>query len=693
MAIFSRLPSLAWRRKNASTPNHDATSSVEALLPAPVAQDTTTALAAHGVQLDPPPTRVLNGAGPPKPLNIQPATPVISAPDPTPQAPRLNGHAATNGYSATPSTSLPNGQANAHTSTYVPPDFAIDEWRRMKVVVIGAGYSGITAGIRFSQRVPNLDLTIYEKESAIGGTWHVNRYPGLMCDIPSHCYQLTFAPNTQWSGFYAPGPEIRAYLQGVVDKWKLARFLKLRHELVGAKWDESAKKWRLRMRRFAEKEGGGEVAEEFDDDADVLFLGTGTLSRWKWPDIPGLDTFKGIVLHSAQFAGDEDKEWEEVVQDWGDKRVGVIGNGSTGIQVVAALQPRVKTLVNFARQKTWLSALFSVRSMFELIGRDPASGLYDFPEDFKKRLASDPEFYEKFRHAVEHDLNSVAWVTIRGSDMQKAAADAFRADMEAKLAQRPDLKDKIIPDFAVCCRRLTPGPGYLEALCEENATLETTPIARMTPTGAVLSDGRTHDLDVLVCATGFDVSYTYPFPILGRHSTPLSTRWTPHPEAYLALAVDGFPNLFLGLGPNSGVNSGSLLVLMERQVDYAVDATLKMQRERIACMEVKASAVRAWREYMKGFFPKTVFNDGCKNWYSAPDGHIRALWPGTCLHAVRTLSNPRWEDWEYTPLDGDEVTGGNPMYWLGNGMSANEKSMTGDRAWYLDGVDIPPVPV
>lgn len=141
--------------------------------------------------------------------------------------------------------------------------------------------------------------------------------------------------------------------------------------------------------------------------------------------------------------------------------------------------------------------------------------------------------------------------------------------------------------------------------------METTPIARMTPTGAVLSDGRTYDLDVLVCATGFDVSYTYPFPILGRHSTPLSTRWTPHPEAYLSLAVDGFPNLFWGLGPNSGVNSGSLLVLMERQVDYAVDATLKMQRERIACMEVKASAVRAWREYMKGFFPKVRLRLHC----------------------------------------------------------------------------------
>ena len=135
-------------------------------------------------------------------------------------------------------------------------------------------------------------------------------------------------------------------------------------------------------------------------------------------------------------------------------------------------------------------------------------------------------------------------------------------------------------------------------------TLETTEIAKLTPTGATLADGCTYDLDVLICATGFDTSYTYSFPIIGQNDVALTTRWQPHPEAYLSLAVDGFPNLFWGLGPNSGVNSGSLLVLMERQVDYAVAATLKMQRERIACMQVKRKAVDAWREYMKGFFPK-----------------------------------------------------------------------------------------
>jgi hypothetical protein len=269
-----------------------------------------------------------------------------------------------------------------------------------------------------------------------------------------------------------------------------------------------------------------------------------------------------------------------------------------------------------------------------------------------------------------------------------------------------------VPNFSVSCRRLTPGPGYLEALCEDNVrcapsvpplahapsqvTLETTAITRVTRTGVELSDGRALALDVLVCATGFDTSYRYPFALTGRNGLTLHERWTPHAEAYLTLAVDGFPNAFWGLGPNSGVNSGSLLVLLERQVDYAVAAAAKMQRERIKALEVKRAALDAWTAYMRSYWPKvrplssfgwhvrrsceapqTVFMDACNSWYRAPDGAIVGIWPGSCLHAVRTLSHPRWEDFDYTPLDdGPGIT---PLYWLGDGQSYNEKTMTGDR--------------
>ncbi|ETW86440.1 hypothetical protein HETIRDRAFT_58532 [Heterobasidion irregulare TC 32-1] len=562
-------------------------------------------------------------------------------------------------------------------------DFAIDEYRPMKVVCIGAGFSGIIAGIRFAQRVPNLDLKIYDKEAGVGGTWFVNKYPGLACDIPSHCYQLSFEENTQWSSFYAPGPEILAYLQRVVEKYKLTKYIRLQHELTYARWDEGSGKWSLRIRR-------PRFPHDFEDTADVLFLGTGSLSRWSWPEIEGLKDFKGRLMHSAQWDVSEGNSWEESVKDWGNKTVGVIGIGSSAIQIVPALQPKVAKVVNLVRGKTWISSSFSETKMTELLALQPGVGNYVF-SDAEKGAFKDPKYYKPFRHELESDLNSVHGVSQRGSEMQKAAAAAFKAAMVMKLAKKPEIAEYIVPSFDVSCRRLTPGPGYLESLCEDNVDFETTPIKRIFPSGIEFVDGRRTDLDVLVCATGFDTSYRMPFEVIGREGRDLRKRWEPHAVSYLSVAVDGFPNMFLSLGPNSAVNSGSLLILMEREVDYAVAATLKLQRERLKSIEVKAEAVADYDEYTKAcWITLTVYVDQCHSWYKNPDGTITGLWPGSCLHAVRALASPRWEDFNYESLPGDRTR--NRFYWLGDGYTHNEKTMTGDP-WYLndDQVDIPTV--
>ncbi|KAI0275484.1 hypothetical protein BC834DRAFT_52657 [Gloeopeniophorella convolvens] len=171
-----------------------------------------------------------------------------------------------------------------HRSISPEPDFAVDEYRRMKVVCIGAGFSGIIAAIRITGRVSHLDLTIHDKESGIGGTWYKNRYPGLACDIPSHCYQLSFENNMEWSGVYASGPEILADMQRIIQKYKLMRYIRLQHELTHAAWDEEAGVQRLRILH-----GDKEV----EDTADIVFLGMRLLSRQKWPNILGLQDFKG----------------------------------------------------------------------------------------------------------------------------------------------------------------------------------------------------------------------------------------------------------------------------------------------------------------------------------------------------------------------------------------------------------------
>ncbi|KAJ7597765.1 FAD/NAD-binding domain-containing protein [Mycena floridula] len=563
-------------------------------------------------------------------------------------------------------------------------DFCIDEPRPMKVVVIGAGYSGITAGIRFRQKVSNLNLTIYEAHAGIGGTWFANRYPGIACDIPSHTYQLTFAENPNWSSFYAPGHEIRDYIQSVAEKYKLLPYIKLKHRLVRAQYNESSGKWILIIHRILDS---GDF-EEFEDIADVLFTGMGGLSRMRWPHIDGLENFQGKLIHSADWKTGEDDD-NVIPESWKDKTVAVIGVGSSAIQIVPTVQPRVKKLVNYVRGKTWISPTFVQGSLSSLSKQENGEN-YLFTEEEKTHFASDTEYYKKFRYEMETELNSVHQSTIVGNPMQEGGRKYFHAMMLQKLAKKPWIADHIVPSFAVACRRLTPGPGYLEALCEDNVEFVPVPIKRVTKTGIETEDGKHTDLDIIVCATGFDTTFKYGFPLIGRAGKDLAEVWKDLPRAYMGIAVDGYPNWFQSLGPASAVGAGSLLILIEKQVDYAVAATLKMQRERLKSIEIKSAAVDDFNEYLESYFPTTVFGQKCRSWYKMgkEEGPVVALWPGSCLHAARALTNPRWEDFSYEPLDGSVK---NRFYWLGDGQTVADKNHPGsDKAWYLKEIDIPP---
>ncbi|KAF9270874.1 FAD/NAD-binding domain-containing protein [Marasmius fiardii PR-910] len=596
----------------------------------------------------------------------------------------MNDHRVEDGIATAENTSTSTTLGGPGSAVFPLGNFCIDEPRPMKVVVIGAGYSGIVAGIRFRQRVSNLNLTIYDANAGVGGTWFSNKYPGLACDIPSHCYQLTFMENPNWSSFFSPGSEILMYLESVVDKYKLMPYIKLQHRLTGARWNDDEGKWHLTLRRVTAQGG----SEEFEDTADVLFTGMGGLSRWKWPDIEGLHEFKGKVIHSAQWetgegSGDPHLTWEDSVKSWGDKTVGVIGVGSSAIQIVPALQPKVKRVVNYVRGKTWVSATFVKEHMVKL-SNDPESDNYTYSEADKERFR-DPQYYRHYRRELESDLNGAHPATLRGNAKQQMARTQFEEAMLKKLAGKPWIADAIIPDFPVACRRLTPGPGYLEALCQDNVEFVREEIRRVTPFGIENVDGTHRALDVIVCATGYDTTYDYNFPFIGRDGIDLRDKWRPHPRTYLSIAVDGFPNWFQSIGPNSAVGAGSLLILIEREVDYAIEVTLKLQRERLKSIEVKKEAVDDFDAYID-----SVFGEKCRAWYKAgkEDGRVLALWPGSTLHCVRALEHPRWEDYYYKPL---EEKPRNRFYWLGEGQTTADKAET-DRAWYLDPkhVDIPP---
>ncbi|KAI0777137.1 FAD/NAD-P-binding domain-containing protein [Irpex lacteus] len=537
----------------------------------------------------------------------------------------------------TPNTPTP--AATLSQEDYSPPEFNIDDYRPLKVRCIGAGFSGIICALRFRQKIPNLDFKIYEKQAGVGGTWCANKYPGVACDVPSHCYQFSFEDHSQWSKFYSNGDEIQDNIERVVDKYKIREYIQLEHELTYAKWDETSGKWTIHVRH------GG---KEFEEICDILVLGVGSLCRWKWPNIEGLNDFKGLLAHTADYHIDN--------KDVEGKRIGVIGNGSSGIQTVAALHPKAKTLVNYGRQKTWIAPDFGLTETKAQLGRQPDDTNQLHSEELER--LQDPEFAKKFRHALEHDINVFHMLSIRDSEMQKQAKAQFEAEMKRHLVNKPELADKLVPDFST--------------------TYETTPIKRITRTGVELTDGRHNDLDVLVLATGFDVSYHYPFDIVGRNNTKLNDRWSPLAEAYMSVAVDGFPNMFLMYGPGSGVNTNSTISMLESQAMYIVKCAAKLQRERLKAMAPKKEATADWMQHMRHYFPKTVYMDKCKAWYTSDDGTVVGLWPGSNLHAMNALANPRWEDYDYERIDSTK----NRLYWLGDGQTMNEKNMTGDLTHY-----------
>ena len=270
--------------------------------------------------------------------------------------------------------------------------------------------------------------------------------------------------------------------------------------------------------------------------------------------------------------------------------------------------------------------------------------------------------------------------------------------MKERLAKKPHILETLLPSFSVACRRLTPGPGYLEALVEDNVDFIPTPITKATSNSLVLQDGEERELDVLICATGFNASAPPPFPVVGMNSQTMQEKFTPYPETYMSVATDGFPNYFMMLGPNAAIGTGTLTTMMEMTGDYIVKCIRKLQKENIRKMEVQKRRVDDFSKIIDNYFKKTVYLDNCSSWYRSKGGkgdRITGLWPGSALHAMECLRSPRWEDFDYV-YEGEEDGGeSNRLAWLGNGWSvAQTEPDAADMAHFLQPhvMDIPAEP-
>ena len=307
---------------------------------------------------------------------------------------------------------------------------------------------------------------------------------------------------------------------------------------------------------------------------------------------------------------------------------------SSGIQILPSVQPLVKQLITFIRSPTWIA---------------PPAGMEQktYADKEKEVFVNSPSESTKLRKLNETQGNHLFWLFLKETQLQKTTKEDFIKQMKAKLANVPDLHGKLIPSWAVGCRRLTPGTGYLESLSKPNVQVKFGTIASVTRQGIKGVDGEETPLDVLICATGFDTSFRPRFPIYGVEGRNLQDEWGTEARSYMGLAAPKMPNYLHFLGPNSPVGNGPVLIAVEHQADYMLALCDRWQTENIHSFVPKEEAVAAFTTHTHEYMQTTVFSDDCNSWYksNSKSGRISVLWPGSTLHYLEAIKDPRWDDW------------------------------------------------
>ncbi|PNP76204.1 hypothetical protein FNYG_10493 [Fusarium nygamai] len=525
-------------------------------------------------------------------------------------------------------------------------DTPIHANRHMRVICVGAGASGLHLIYKMKREFTNFTLDVYEKNPDIGGTWYENRYPGCACDIPAHNYVYSFEPNPHWSANYASSVEIFNYFSNFTNKYGLRKSIKTQHEVVGAAWIEERASWAVSIRR--------PDRSVFEQECDWLINGAGILNAWRWPAIPGIDKYKGQLLHSAA--------WDLTV-DVANKHVGLIGNGSSGIQILPKMQEQARHVTTFIREPTWISPT-------------PGMDYRKYTDQEQEDFILHPEKLTELRKASEKAIGEVFSVVFNESAAQKQL-EAFIKDKMIEKINNQELARLLIPEFAFGCRRITPGTQYLESLTKPNVTTVYGDIKEITKRGCVTADGKEHPTDILICATGFDTSFRPRFPLRGRNDMNLAEEWALEPRSYLGLAASGYPNYFMYLGPNCPIANGPIIFSIELQTEYMLRFMNRWQKEDIRTFDAKREAVDDFMHQKDLFMERTVWTGDCLSWYKNPrDGRITAVWPGSTLHYMETLATPRYDDYsvEYN---------GRRFAYLGNGFSQTETTLGMDRTYYI----------
>lgn len=478
----------------------------------------------------------------------------------------------------------------------------------LAVLIVGAGFSGIAMAIRCQQEGIGPFL-IVDKGDGIGGTWHENTYPGAACDIPSHLYSLSFVPKPDWSRLYPRQPEIAAYLRETVETHGLSPHLRLGTRVIETVWDEEAALWRVETDR-------GTIR------ARALVSGMGALHHPAMPDIPGRESFAGPSFHSAA--------WDHT-QALAGKRIGVIGTGASAIQFVPQIAADAGRLVLFQRTPPWIMPKHD-RAMTE---RETA---------LFRRL---PMLRRLFRQRLFwiHELRALLGFT-KVSKLTGQAESLARYHLKKAVPDKA-LRERLTPRYRLGCKRVLVSDDYYPALTRPNVALESGEIARITPTGVVMADGSEHALDVLIYATGFDVSGTFSrVRTVGRGGLTLSEAWRDGMGAFQGITVAGFPNLFLLMGPNTGLGHNSMIVMIEAQVEHAIGCLKALRRRSAKAVEVRPEAQARFLAQVQADMADSIWTrGGCRSWYLDAQGRNTTLWPRSVVAYLRSARRPRLRDY------------------------------------------------
>ena len=456
------------------------------------------------------------------------------------------------------------------------------------IAIVGSGFSGLAMAVRL-KRAGHDDFVLLERGHDVGGTWRDNSYPGCACDVPSHLYSFSFAPNPEWSSTFSPQPEIQAYLKKVAGEEGVLPHVRFGQEVEDASWDDDAQRWRLRT-------SGGELT------ARVLLSAAGALSGPSIPDIPGLHDFEGAMFHSASWDHDHDLS---------DERVAVIGTGASAIQFVPQIQPDVAELHLFQRTPPWITPRRArpltrieraVYRRFPAAQRAMRGGIY-----WARELYAIPMLHAGLSRVIE---------MVGRSHLRRQVPDA-------------ELREKLTPDYAPGCKRILISNDYLPSLAKANVDVVTDAIAEVREHSVVTRDGREVEVDTIIFGTGFHVT---DLPIAervrGRDGRSLAEHWDGSLEAHRGTTVAGFPNLFFLLGPNTGLGHTSVVFMAETQADYVIRALAQMRKRGAVAVEPRAEAQQTWNDSVQERMKRTVWTSGgCESWYIDSNGKNTTLWP------------------------------------------------------------------